>query len=77
MVLDCFLDGKSWPLVDLQVEVTGVGAEVFGVNDSEIDLPFVFPSDWFEGFGQFGALLGRFRENVGQRDTSLRRALEL
>ena len=54
-----------------------MGAKALGVNDSKIDLPFVFLSDWFEGFGQFGALLGRFRENVGERETSLRRELEI
>ena len=51
LVLDSLLDGKSGPLVDLKVEVAGVCAEGFGIDDSEIDFALVFLSNWLEGLG--------------------------
>ncbi len=73
MVLDSLLDGKSGPLVHFKIQITGVGAEGFGVNDGEVDLALVFLGNGLEGLSQFSALLGCFGENVGKRKASLYR----
>ena len=73
LVLDCLLDGKGGPFVDLQVEITGVSAERFSVNDGEVDLTLMFLSDRLKGLSQFSALFGCFCEDVGKRDGSLER----
>jgi hypothetical protein len=51
LVLDSLLDGKGGPLVHFKIQITGVGAEGFGVNDGEVDLALVFLGNWLEGLG--------------------------
>lgn len=51
LVLDGFLDGEGRPLVYFEVQVAGVGAEGFGVNDGEVDLALVFLGNGLEGLG--------------------------
>lgn len=42
LVLHGFLDGEGGPFVDFEVQVAGVGAEVFGVDGCEAEGSFVF-----------------------------------
>lgn len=51
LVLDGFLNGKGGPLVHFEVQVPGVGAKGFGVNDGEVDLALVFLGNGLEGLG--------------------------
>lgn len=51
LVLDSFLNGKGGPLVHFEVQVTGVGAEGFGVNDGEVDFALMFLGNRLEGLG--------------------------
>jgi len=51
LVLDSLLDGKGGPLVHFKIQITGVGAEGFGVNDGEVDLALVFLGNGLEGLG--------------------------
>ena len=48
LILDSLLDGKGRPLVDFEVKITSVGAEGFRVNDSKVNLAFMFLCDGFE-----------------------------
>ena len=34
LVLDGLLDGKGWPFVDLEIQITSVGSEGFCINNS-------------------------------------------
>lgn len=52
LVLDSFLDGESWPLANLKVEVATVLSESLCVNSSEVDLALVLLSDLLEVLGK-------------------------
>ena len=64
LVLGNVLDGEGGPLVSLEVEVSGVGTERFGVNGSEVNSTLVFLSDRLEGGRELFALFGRLGEDV-------------
>ena len=49
LVLDGFLDGESGPLVNFEVEVSGVGSERFRVNGCETDFSLMLLSQGLEG----------------------------
>lgn len=41
-ILHGFLDGKGGELVSLKIEIAGMSAKGFGVDDSEVDFALVF-----------------------------------
>ena len=65
LILDGFLNSKSREFVSLQVEIAGMSAKGFGINDSKVDFALVFDGQRLESLGQLGALLGSFGEDVG------------
>ncbi len=71
LVLDCLLDGESWPFAILEVKVTSMRAEGLGVNGGEADDTLVLFCEGFKFSGQFSALLRCFCEYIGQWDASL------
>ena len=71
LVFDCLLDCECGPLVNFQVQVTGVCAERFGVNGCEAELSFVFLREGLEGFRKLSALFWGFSEDVAKRNTGL------
>ena len=71
LVLGHVLDGEGGPLVDLEVQVAGVGAEGAGVDGGEVDLALVLLGDGLQGVGQLLALLSGRGEDVCQRKAGL------
>lgn len=71
LVLDSLLDCKGRPLVDFEVEVTGVGAERLGVNSCDVNLALVFLRDGLELFGEGGTLFGGFCEDIAEGNAGL------
>ncbi len=70
-VFDGVLDGEGGPFALFKVQISGVGAERFGVNGREVDDTLVLLGDWLQGLCEFCALLRGFGENIGEGDLGL------
>ena len=73
-VLANVLDSEGGPLANLKVQVTTVLAESLSINGSEVDDTLVLLSEGLELLGEAGALLLGLSEDVGERDTGLKRS---
>src|SRR2546423_8069055 len=71
LVLDCILNGEGRPFADLEIQVSGVGTESFGINGCEVNFAFVLLSERLELSGELCPLLGSFREYVCKRNAGL------
>lgn len=71
LVLDRLLDGEGRPLVNLEVQVAGMGAKRLRVDDCEVDGTLVFLCDIFQRLGELRALLRSLGEYVRKRDAGL------
>lgn len=70
------LDGKGGELLGIEVKVISVGTEQLRVNGGDVNSTAVLFSNRLELLRKFLTLLGGFRENVCQRDTSLQAKLD-
>jgi hypothetical protein len=64
LVLSDFLDGKSGEGVGGEIEVAGMGAESFGVNDGHVQLALVLLGNRLQISCKLGALFRGFGEDV-------------
>lgn len=71
-VLGGLLDGESGELLGLQVKVAGVGTEQRGVEGNDVDVTTVLLSNGAEVLSELLALLRSLREDVSQRNASLK-----
>ncbi len=71
LVLDRLLDGEGGPLVNLEVQVAGMGAKRLRVDDCEVDGTLVFLCDVFQRRGELRTLLRGLGEDVRKRDAGL------
>ena len=73
-VLANVLDSKGGPLANLKVQVTTVLAESLSINGREVDDTLVLLGEGLEFLGEAGALLLGLSEDVGERNTGLKRS---
>lgn len=71
LVLDGFLDSKSWENFGVQVEVASVSAKSLGVNSGKVNLTLKLDCQRLEGLRQRGTLLRGLSEDVSERDLGL------
>lgn len=71
LVLNGFLDSKSWEFFGVQIEVASVSAKGLGVNGGKVNLTLELDCQRLEGLSQLGTLLRGLGEYISERDLGL------